>query len=72
LDGYATTQAIRQLEANPQSTQSKHLVIIAMTANAFTEDRDRCLAVGMDDYMSKPIRRDKLRETLSHWQNRIL
>ncbi len=70
LDGYATTQAIRQLEANHQSSQSKHLVIIAMTANAFTEDRDRCLAVGMDDYVSKPIRREKLRETLQYWHTK--
>ncbi len=65
LDGYATTQAIRQLEANGQL--SKHIVIIAMTANAFIEDRDRCLEVGMDDYVSKPIRRQKLKETLENW-----
>jgi signal transduction histidine kinase/CheY-like chemotaxis protein len=65
LDGYATTQAIRQLEASTKS--SKHIIIIAMTANAFKEDRDRCLAVGMDDYLTKPIRKNQLKETLEHW-----
>jgi CheY-like chemotaxis protein len=38
-----------------------------MTANAFTEDRDHCLAVGMDDFLSKPIRRQQLKETLENW-----
>ena len=65
LDGYATTEAIRKLEAS--DPLSKHIVIIAMTANAFTEDRDRCLASGMDDYLSKPIRKQQLKETLEHW-----
>jgi PAS domain S-box-containing protein len=65
LDGYDTTQAIRQLESTAQI--SKHVVIIAMTANAFTEDRDRCIAMGMDDFLSKPIRRQQLKETLEDW-----
>jgi PAS domain S-box-containing protein len=65
LDGYATTESIRQLEATAKL--SNHIVIIAMTANAFTEDRDRCLAVGMDDFLSKPIRRQQLKETLENW-----
>lgn len=65
LDGYDTTQAIRQLESTAQT--SKHVVIIAMTANAFTEDRDRCIAMGMDDFLSKPIRRQQLKETLEDW-----
>lgn len=65
LDGYETTVAIRQLEAAVESP--KHIVIIAMTANAFTEDRDRCLAMGMDDFLSKPIRRQKLKETIENW-----
>ena len=64
LDGYETTETIRQLEAN---ALSNHVVIIAMTANAFTEDRDRCLAVGMDDFLSKPIRKQQLKETLENW-----
>jgi signal transduction histidine kinase/CheY-like chemotaxis protein len=65
LDGYDTTQAIRQMEASHQL--HKHIVIIAMTANAFKEDRDRCLASGMDDYLSKPLRKQQLQETLERW-----
>ena len=69
LDGYDTTQAIREMEANHQL--SKHIVIIAMTANAFAEDRDRCLASGMDDYLSKPLRKQQLKETLERWMQNI-
>jgi PAS domain S-box-containing protein len=65
LDGYDTTQAIRQLEATTQT--AKPVAIIAITANAFNEDRDRCLKVGMDDFLSKPIRRQQLKETIEHW-----
>lgn len=65
LDGYATTESIRKLEATAKL--SNHIVIIAMTANAFTEDRDHCLAVGMDDFLSKPISRQQLKETLENW-----
>jgi signal transduction histidine kinase/CheY-like chemotaxis protein len=69
LDGYDTTQAIRQLESTNEL--SKHIIIIAMTANAFVEDRDRCLASGMDDYLSKPLRRQQLQETLERWMQTI-
>ncbi len=51
LDGFAATAAIRDGE---QRT-SRHLPIIAMTANAMKGDRERCLEAGMDDYVSKPI-----------------
>jgi len=69
LDGYDTTQAIRQMEMTQELL--KHIFIVAMTANAFKEDRDRCLAVGMDDYLSKPIRRKQLQEMLEHWMLKI-
>lgn len=65
LDGYATTRAIRQAEA--QSSSGNRIMIIAMTANAFKEDRDRCLESGMNDYLSKPIRKKQLQETLEYW-----
>jgi CheY-like chemotaxis protein/HPt (histidine-containing phosphotransfer) domain-containing protein len=67
LDGYETTIAIRQLT----SDKSK-VAIVAMTANAMKEDRDRCIACGMDDYLSKPIRKEDLAQKLAEWEVKIL
>jgi two-component system sensor histidine kinase/response regulator len=46
---------------------TKDLPVIAMTANAMKGDREVCVAAGMDDYVSKPIRLDRLREVLSRY-----
>jgi signal transduction histidine kinase/ActR/RegA family two-component response regulator len=56
LDGYATTRAIRRQEKK----SGRHMPIIAMTAYAVRGDREKCLAAGMDGYLSKPVRSDKL------------
>ncbi len=61
LDGLSATRRIRELP------QGSAIPIVAMTANAMTEDRDRCLAAGMDDYISKPIDRMTLYATLNRW-----
>jgi HPt (histidine-containing phosphotransfer) domain-containing protein len=66
LDGYSTSRQIRTLEAAEGYTDSK-VIIIALTANAMQEDRDRCLASGMDDYLSKPVRKEDLAKKLTHW-----
>ncbi len=62
MDGYAATRELRRLEG-----ATHHTPIIAMTASALKEDRARCLAAGMDDYISKPVRLDDLDSTLSRW-----
>ncbi|HXU22567.1 MAG TPA: response regulator, partial [Tepidiformaceae bacterium] len=66
LDGYETTLEIRRRER----ITGKHLPIIAMTANALEGDRDRCLSVGMDDYVRKPVKPAELWTALHTWSER--
>ena len=61
MDGYAATRRIRELEA---ARGSARIWIVALTANAMQGDRDECLAAGMDDYISKPVRLPDLQEAL--------
>ena len=63
MDGYQATARIRQLQRGEQA----QLPIIALTANAMAEDRERCLAAGMNDYLSKPVTLKILREKLLLW-----
>jgi signal transduction histidine kinase/CheY-like chemotaxis protein len=64
MNGYVATTRIRQWEA---AKDRPHHAIIALTADAFDEDRQRCLAAGMDDFLPKPIAFDMLIETLGKW-----
>lgn len=64
LDGYQATQQIRQLES---AQQRSHTTIVALTANALQGDREQCIEVGMDDYLSKPYSVWQLREVLKRW-----
>ncbi|MDR3491242.1 MAG: response regulator [Gammaproteobacteria bacterium] len=63
MDGYTATGEIRKLEKNT----FKHITIVAMTAYALKGDRDKCLAAGMDDYISKPISVKALSQALERW-----
>ena len=63
LDGYEATRSLREKEQDAKH----HLPIIAMTANAMEGDKEKCIAAGMDDYISKPVKMQALKETLQRW-----
>ncbi|MEM7404324.1 MAG: response regulator [Pseudomonadota bacterium] len=63
LDGYETTRAIRGLDCDTVNG----IPVIAMTANSMSGDRAKCLEAGMNDYLSKPVRRAELATTLNRW-----
>ncbi len=62
MDGYEATEAIRGLEG-----RGEHIPIIAMTAAAMEGDREHCMAAGMDDFITKPVRLDAVSTVLLRW-----
>ena len=65
MDGFEATRMIRQHESQGQLPgRSTRLPIVALTANALKGDRERCLAAGMDEYLSKPLQPEKLLATI--------
>lgn len=65
MDGFEATDVIRTWEKEA----GRHVPIVALTANAMSGDRERCIEAGMDDYLSKPIKPEPLLETLRRWSN---
>ena len=63
MDGLDATRAIRLLNR----PDAKRVPIIAMTANAFDEDRKECLAAGMNEHIGKPINLKQLKKILASW-----
>jgi CheY-like chemotaxis protein len=61
MDGYEASRRIRQSGRWPE------LPIVALTANAMPEERERCRAAGMNDYLAKPFRREELLALVDHW-----
>ena len=64
MDGYATIRAIREI------SEFEQLPIIAVTAKAMKGDRDKCIAAGASDYLSKPVDAEQLRSALRLWLHR--
>ena len=62
LDGYGASRELRELEQT-----ERRVPIIALTANAMADDRAKCIAAGMDDYLSKPVSLEEIRKTLQRW-----
>ncbi|MEG4334153.1 PAS domain S-box protein [Microcoleus sp. AT9_A2] len=74
LDGYEATLELRRREAADAAGKMEphqKTVVIAMTANALKGDREKCLAAGMDDYISKPIAIEKLKSVLANWSVKL-
>lgn len=69
MDGYEASRRIRQLEITSTPAVRRHRIrIIAFTASVFDGDREKCLAAGMDDYLSKPVQVEELKAALDRAQ----
>ncbi len=64
MDGYEASRRIREWESGAERTRTP---IVALTANALPSDRERCLAAGMDDYLSKPFLLEDIERLVSRW-----
>jgi signal transduction histidine kinase/CheY-like chemotaxis protein/CHASE2 domain-containing sensor protein len=67
LDGYAATKEIRIREGT-----MRHTAIVALTASAMKEDRELAMLAGMDDFLSKPVRKEELSAKIAHWTQELL
>ena len=65
-DGIETTRQWRKEELDGQ-----HVPIVALTANATTEDKTRCLEAGMDDFLSKPVNQEQLRQLIQQLPSQL-
>jgi signal transduction histidine kinase/two-component SAPR family response regulator/HPt (histidine-containing phosphotransfer) domain-containing protein len=72
MDGLEATRAIREFQKTGGKTHfNARIVIVAMTAQAMQGDREKCLAAGMDDYLSKPIRPSDVRTVIERWSSEL-
>ena len=71
MDGLEATRTLRKLPLSKNGWNPAKIPIIAVTANAFSEDRKLCLESGMNDYLAKPFDHDQLSEVLNKWATAI-
>jgi len=73
MDGYEATQAIRKREQSldHHGSGKPAVYIVAMTANAMKGEKEKCLAMGMDDYLSKPVQAHELEGALERWKQAV-
>ncbi len=64
MDGFEATAEIRK---NEQKQNRQRTAIVALTADAMTGDRDKCIKAGMDDYLNKPVRAKEIADMLTKW-----
>ncbi len=69
MDGLETTREIRhrEQEAAPAGSERPYVPILALTADVLLENRIRCAQAGMDDFLTKPVRKEELLDALAHW-----
>lgn len=72
LDGLDATRLLRKRQGNGERNFSPPITVVAMTAHAMQGDRERCLAAGMDDYLSKPVRPKDVRDMIARWGGKIM
>ena len=72
MDGLEATQLIRKAQAAGETGFAREIRVVAMTANAMTGDRELCLSVGMDDYITKPLRPDAIKDVLTKYLGHLV
>ncbi|MEI8290187.1 MAG: response regulator [Verrucomicrobiota bacterium] len=73
MDGLEATRQLRKRQVSGRQTcYPPQIIVVAMTAHAMQGDREKCLAAGMDDYLSKPVRPKDIREMIERWAGKIM
>jgi CheY-like chemotaxis protein len=73
MDGLEATRILRKRQTNQAyKNYQARIIVVAVTAHAMQGDREKCIAAGMDDYLSKPVRPKDVRDVIERWGNKIV
>jgi two-component system, sensor histidine kinase and response regulator len=73
MDGLEATRVLRKRQTNPAyKNYQARIIVVAVTAHAMQGDREKCIAAGMDDYLSKPVRPKDVRDVIERWGDKII